>query len=192
MRPNKRLKLTCHRSPLSTCVTLWRRNQAVPAAPSAGDTQLSREPLGRNMRMLSMRVSTMITMFILGCTTPALEAPFVYEIDPDLPQEVQSCFNQAAVRAYFQDIHGRVMKRWAIPRGTPPDHRVDVRFRIAPSGELLFAKVTSSTSEKLAASVLRAVNDAVPFPGVPDEAICITNYDLIAHFWNPESSQLRH
>jgi hypothetical protein len=43
--PNQRLKLTCHRSPLPTCVTFWRQNQAVPAAQSAGDTQLSREPL---------------------------------------------------------------------------------------------------------------------------------------------------
>lgn len=44
--PNDRLKMTCRRSPLPTRVTLWRRNQAIPAARSADDTQLSREPLG--------------------------------------------------------------------------------------------------------------------------------------------------
>ncbi len=136
-----------------------------------------------------MRASIVIPIVVLGCSTPARVAPFVHEIDPNLSQEVQSCLNQDAVRAYFEDIHGRVMKQWVIPRGMQADHRVDVRFRIAPSGELLFAKVSSSTSEKLEESVLRAVNDVAPFPRVPDEATCITNYNLSAGFSNPESSQ---
>jgi hypothetical protein len=43
---NRRLKLMCHSSLLPTCVTLWRRNHAVPATRSACAAQLSREPLG--------------------------------------------------------------------------------------------------------------------------------------------------
>ena len=41
----KRLKLTGHRAPSIDRVTIWPRNQAVPATRSSG-RQLSREPLG--------------------------------------------------------------------------------------------------------------------------------------------------
>jgi hypothetical protein len=55
VRPDQWLKLTCHSSLLPTCVTLWGRNLAVPAARSACGTQLSRSAGESDLRTRELR-----------------------------------------------------------------------------------------------------------------------------------------
>jgi hypothetical protein len=95
------------------------------------------------------------------------------------------CLAKVEAREYFYEVKRAIFKQWELPAGSAPDQTVDLRLRIAESGELLEAALAAGADSQLAASALEAVRRAAPFPRMSSEARCLDGIEVMASFRNP-------
>ncbi len=88
------------------------------------------------------------------------------------------------MQRYWSTMHRRVLSRWHIPPGTPPDQTVSLRFRLDPGGSPTFVELASEQVE-LGESALDAFRASTPFPPMPDRVRCLARTPIRATFKNP-------
>ena len=89
--------------------------------------------------------------------------------------------DDAECARYLSAIRDRVRRLWN-PAAAAGVHRVTLKFRISPQGEVRRLKVESAASEQLGASALRAMTAAAPFPLLPARLRALANHDLLLTF----------
>jgi hypothetical protein len=95
------------------------------------------------------------------------------------------CLAKVEAREYFYEVKRAIFQQWELPAGVAPDQTVNLRLRIAESGELLDATLAAGADSRLAASALEAVRRAAPFPRMSSEARCLDGTEVDASFRNP-------
>ena len=77
------------------------------------------------------------------------------------------------------------MDSWGLPPDSLANQEVLVRFGLAADGRLLDVGLVSSTSHRLARTVVYAPSTSAPFPPLPPEAICLVGRRITIAFQNP-------
>jgi hypothetical protein len=96
-----------------------------------------------------------------------------------------TCFQRPEVRSYMERIHNRMLKRWKLPPGIPPDQSVTLKFRLDVAGSASRVELVRATNNALGSSAVDALKAASPFPPLPDQARCLAQLGLVGTFRNP-------
>lgn len=97
----------------------------------------------------------------------------------------EECMERPEVQQYWSQMHDRVLSRWHIPPGTPPNQTVSLRFKLDPGGSATFVELDSEREAKLGESAVEAFRAATPFPPMSDRVRCLARTAIRATFRNP-------
>ena len=98
----------------------------------------------------------------------------------------EDCQRRPEVTAYIAHIKQRMDARWHPPSDIPVNEKVQLRFRIDPSGSTSDVQFVTAASPALGQSAVEAMRAASPFDPIPEAARCLTNDALIASFRIPD------
>jgi hypothetical protein len=99
--------------------------------------------------------------------------------------EVAACLEKPESRAYVDAVKQRLFDAWELPRGLRADQELSILMRIDSEGELYLALVPDAGSSELEESALAAIEDAKPYPPLPEAAACLRGRPFRATFRNP-------
>jgi hypothetical protein len=96
-----------------------------------------------------------------------------------------ACFKRPEVQTYMSSVHERMLERWKLPPGIPPDQSVTLKFRLDVAGSASQVELMRATDNALGSSAVDALKAASPFPPLPEQARCLSQVGLIGTFRNP-------
>jgi hypothetical protein len=132
-----------------------------------------------------VKVVLAIPLFALAaCSSSRPPDPLLSERDPD--PEITACMEQPEAHAYVDAVKQRIFDAWQLPGGLRADQALTILFEIDSAGELFLALVPDAGSSELEGSALAAIEDAGPYPPLPDAAACLRGLTFRATFRNPE------
>lgn len=99
--------------------------------------------------------------------------------------EVAACLEKPEAQAYVAAVKQRLFDAWELPGGLRADQELTVLIRLDAQGELFLALVPDAGSSELEASALAAIENAKPYPPLPEAASCLRGRPFRAIFRNP-------
>jgi hypothetical protein len=106
---------------------------------------------------------------------------------------VARCDESSYVHRYYKLIATRTQSLWRddLPRGTPADAQVVLKFRLDESGSPSHVEVHSAPNAEIGESCRRALLEAAPFPALDTNVRCLAGRPLRAKFSVPTEGSAR-
>jgi len=105
-------------------------------------------------------------------------------------RQARDCFRSREAREYLDAMRRAIDARWDLPAGLKPGRAVEMRIRVAESGELLEAALVGDPQDPLGAAALDAVRRSAPFGAMLEGARCLSGRPLEASFHDPPVAAL--
>jgi hypothetical protein len=119
---------------------------------------------------------------VCACASPQPEQG---SADP----EPGTCLDNEAGRAYMKSVWTTLQDAWELPKGIPPDQKVEVYLTFDAKGAPQDAMVAASSDEALRESVEAAIEEA-ELPTPPDEIRpCLARRAITGTFRNPDTGR---
>jgi membrane protein involved in colicin uptake len=99
-------------------------------------------------------------------------------IEASQKESANECLNRAEVKAYLQQITPLILEKWVTPAEVPAGQKVLLQFSLNPDGLVLSAESLGSNDPKLAASGVKAIRAAAPFPSMSKRVSCLAGLKI--------------
>src|SRR5512145_3308332 len=107
------------------------------------------------------RFAPLLALAVIACATPHAVERGTHSPPPG------TCLDNDLGRTYMASVWRALQDAWEIPRGVPPGQSVEVKLTFDASGDPGPGLVTEATHDRLAESVLEAI-ERVEFPPTPE------------------------
>jgi hypothetical protein len=104
---------------------------------------------------------------------------------PDDDEQHGRCFSTPEAQEYLEEVQGRILAGWELPKGVAPEQKVVLRFWLRPDGSFQCLSLSPGAEEDVAESVLSALERSLPLPPLPSGAACLGEVVVTAAFSNP-------
>jgi hypothetical protein len=124
---------------------------------------------------------------VLACVHVALPLD-AWALEESQKTTAQECIDRAEVKAYLEEVQSRVFKQWIAPAGVAPNQKVVLRLALNHNGSIVDLEPVGSNDPKLAASFVKAVRAAGPFPVMSERVSCFAGIKIAFTFTPPSSN----
>lgn len=134
-------------------------------------------------------ISLALTALLGACTTDpdaflAAQPGCSTEVRLD-SAAIKRCASIPEVRGYLAAMKRETLEAWHLPRGAAANQHVVLRFGLRADGSIRCLSLSPDSDEKIARSIVAALQRVVPLDPLPEEAACLGDLTVVADFSNP-------